>query len=777
MNHRPSIPCLLQAACSVALLGCRRPARSPDLLRNLIRSARPSPRERGGHRHGPRMEIPLRENPAATTVVGAETIDEDDDEVDRRRRSAEARPRREGRQPGRRRARASLHSRTGPPDGDGESAGSRCSSTASRSTTRPASRRTSSTSTGPRSSASRSSAGPPPPSGGAAAPAASSTSSRATGSSDQDPARRRGQRRLGRLLEGLRRDRRRPGPMNYRVSASRMMGNAYRDHTAYYATNLYGKFGLRRRALDAPDGDRRGDELLQRERRGAERRAGGREPADGQPRLSHVQRIPEDPPRDVGPHRPDGARGEPGARVRPLLPRHPVGGVGPLDGPAPPLRHPRRLRPVHDQPRDGPDQDTISAAGVDLDDQSIDDTRRPNLGGAEEGPTVVADQTIRQSGLGVYLLDRVDLGPQWGAVLGAPLGPDHEPARRQPEGRRRRPVRRRELRQGDRPGGRDLEPDREPRDSTRAGDRASFRPRPRSWPTTRRPSAASTRTSSRPRRTVGDRRARRPLDGPSRTTSPLFHLDTEHDFGRYRVPAGPLETFYGNLGATRRYGVETQLGWFPSAPLSVQLAYTYSNFKYTEVESLFGTYSDRSCPTRREHQLYLDLQVTPIPNLVLGLAVDASDPLVRRRVEPDVGGRLHPPQRQRGLPLERALAPGRGHPRGSQPDGKGVHRLHRARPGRELVPARPDAPALRRRTPLARTELKTRSLLCRGVKKPRRRAPPSPSLIPGWCRRRESNPHGPCGPGDFKSPASASFATPARGGSTDGGDGRIRTDE
>src|SRR5690606_32171750 len=30
-----------------------------------------------------------------------------------------------------------------------------------------------------------------------------------------------------------------------------------------------------------------------------------------------------------------------------------------------------------------------------------------------------------------------------------------------------------------------------------------------------------------------------------------------------------------------------------------------------------------------------------------------------------------------------------------------------------------------------------------------------------WCRGRESNPHAPCGAQDFKSCASASFATPA----------------
>ena len=35
------------------------------------------------------------------------------------------------------------------------------------------------------------------------------------------------------------------------------------------------------------------------------------------------------------------------------------------------------------------------------------------------------------------------------------------------------------------------------------------------------------------------------------------------------------------------------------------------------------------------------------------------------------------------------------------------------------------------------------------------------NLLESWCRGRESNPHDPCGSQDFKSCASASFATPA----------------
>jgi len=49
--------------------------------------------------------------------------------------------------------------------------------------------------------------------------------------------------------------------------------------------------------------------------------------------------------------------------------------------------------------------------------------------------------------------------------------------------------------------------------------------------------------------------------------------------------------------------------------------YTYSNFKYTYVESLFGTYSNVYMPNSPTSQLCLDLQATPMTNLVFGLGV------------------------------------------------------------------------------------------------------------------------------------------------------------
>jgi len=40
----------------------------------------------------------------------------------------------------------------------------------------------------------------------------------------------------------------------------------------------------------------------------------------------------------------------------------------------------------------------------------------------------------------------------------------------------------------------------------------------------------------------------------------VFYLGTEDDFGRYRIPDRPLETFYRNAGDSTRYGLETLLG-------------------------------------------------------------------------------------------------------------------------------------------------------------------------------------------------------------------------
>ncbi len=54
------------------------------------------------------------------------------------------------------------------------------------------------------------------------------------------------------------------------------------------------------------------------------------------------------------------------------------------------------------------------SAGVDYAWQAIDETKYPNLGGAVEGPDLVSDQTLTQTGAGLFVLDRLEIGPHWG---------------------------------------------------------------------------------------------------------------------------------------------------------------------------------------------------------------------------------------------------------------------------------------------------------------------------------------------------------------------------
>jgi outer membrane receptor for Fe3+-dicitrate len=133
------------------------------------------------------------------------------------------------------------------------------------------------------------------------------------------------------------------------------------------------------------------------------------------------------------------------------------------------------------------------SAGLDYAWQAIDETKYPNLGGAVEGPDLVADQTLSQTGAGVFVLDRLEIGPHWGVSASARYertiskpGEQTSPATSPTSGRRGGSAS---------PG--ILSPTSA---STPAGARA-FSPRgPRSSSTTPMPSAATTLSSSpRPR--------------------------------------------------------------------------------------------------------------------------------------------------------------------------------------------------------------------------------------------------------------------------------------
>jgi len=111
-----------------------------------------------------------------------------------------------------------------------------------------------------------------------------------------------------------------------------------------------------------------------------------------------------------------------------------------------------------------------------------------------------------------------------------------------------------------------------------------------------------------------------------------FYLTTKNDFDRYRItdPLRNQETFYKTEGSSRRIGVEAYFKYNPVKPLTIQAAYTYSNFVYTndvpsrvvmDDTSIYKYVKDGNyLPNSPQHQLYLDVQYEIVPHLFVGLS-------------------------------------------------------------------------------------------------------------------------------------------------------------
>jgi iron complex outermembrane receptor protein len=243
--------------------------------------------------------------------------------------------------------------------------------------------------------------------------------------------------------------------------------------------------------------------------------------------------------------------------------------------------------------------------GSDVDWQKIDEHRLPNLGHAREGTELQSNQIIRQRGVGVYVLDQVDLGPRWGVMAGLRTDRIHN-----------------ELEDLLKAGGVDLS-GRADFSKTTGRVGVSYNPRSdvgvyASWGQGFLPPATE-ELANNPDALGGFNTHLVPATSHGeelgvRGAAPhgvsydigFFRLDTKNDFGRYRVASRPLETFYGNLGTSRRYGLETSIGYYPTSQLAVQLAYTFNDFVYTDIVSLFGSFTDKVMPNAPRHQVGFD---------------------------------------------------------------------------------------------------------------------------------------------------------------------------
>jgi len=261
------------------------------------------------------------------------------------------------------------------------------------------------------------------------------------------------------------------------------------------------------------------------------------------------------------------------------------------------------------------------SVGSDLGLQNIDDYTHRNLGSAQEGDTLLSDQTMRQAGAGLFALDRIDLGAPWGAMLNLRYNwidnrlEDHLKA-----------------------GGVDLSGDASfHRVTARVGLTYSPSPSLNVYANVGQGflPPATEELAANPDQIGGFNRnlraatstgeelgARGALGSGVVFDVALFHLNTDGDFDRYRVASRPLETFYRNAGATRRYGAEASVGWAPVAAVLLQVAYTYSNFKYTNSVSAYGDVRGHWLPNSPEHQVSADARYTFGGRLTVGVSAE-----------------------------------------------------------------------------------------------------------------------------------------------------------
>ncbi len=75
-----------------------------------------------------------------------------------------------------------------------------------------------------------------------------------------------------------------------------------------------------------------------------------------------------------------------------------------------------------------------------------------------------------------------------------------------------------------------------------------------------------------------------------------YYINTKNEFYRYSIPGrGNNTAFFGNKGASTRYGVETYISYIPVDFLKFDIAYTWSHSQYTSPDSSAGHWIPQ-CP-------------------------------------------------------------------------------------------------------------------------------------------------------------------------------------
>ncbi len=407
------------------------------------------------------------------------------------------------------------------------------------------------------------------------------------------------------------------GSMNYRVSASRMELDGYRVHTAADATNVYGKF-----KFDLGRGDRltaivAGTEFFNQNAEGLNAQQAYEDPRQPNPDALTYNEYQRTHRGTVG-----------------LTGRIGLTAVSELNFAA----YARFTQWKESVPSSVDHRDISSpggflqytlktplgsmvnnlSIGADVDYQRFNEYQRTNLGNAVEGTTILSDQDVHQRGEGFWVLDRLELTPAWSVMAGV----RNDSIDNSLDDNLATPAL-------------DLS-GRKSFSKTTARVGVAWNPYPSfgayvSWaqgflpPSTHELSAnpdgfGGFNNHLVPATSQGEEAGvRGEVSNTFTYDVAVFHLLTDNDFGRYRVESRPLETFYNNAGTSRRYGVETLLGFYPTPKLSVELAYTYSHFIYDHALYNGAIYYDTWLPSSPEHQATLDAEYRITPTLMVGV--------------------------------------------------------------------------------------------------------------------------------------------------------------
>ncbi len=98
-----------------------------------------------------------------------------------------------------------------------------------------------------------------------------------------------------------------------------------------------------------------------------------------------------------------------------------------------------------------------------------------------------------------------------------------------------------------------------------------------------------------------------------------FYITSKDEFYRYSIPGrGNNTAFFGNIGASRRYGVEAFLSYSPVDFIKLDVAYSYSHCTYTTPDSVSGHFIPQ-CP---QHVLAAEVAFKFLKHFTLTLATE-----------------------------------------------------------------------------------------------------------------------------------------------------------